>query len=105
MRLVWAGMTTLLVGVLVGRLEPQPPHPTSRATAHAPDFTEHIRALQARAPRGFTAVAQPPFVVIGDESPATVRRRATDTVKWAVDRLKHDFFAKDPDEIIDIWLF
>jgi hypothetical protein len=26
-------------------------------------------------------------------------------VKWAVDRLKQDFFAKDPEEILDIWLF
>jgi hypothetical protein len=50
-------------------------------------------------------VSQPPFVVIGDESPDTVRRHATDTVKWAVDRLKQDFFRRNPEEIINIWLF
>jgi hypothetical protein len=55
--------------------------------------------------RGFTVVIQPPFVVIGDESPATVRSRANGTVKWAVDRLKEAFFRKDPENIIDIWLF
>lgn len=66
-------------------------------------FTEHL--AQLRAPEGFTVVAQPPFVVIGDEPPAQVWLRATNTVKWAVDRLKQDYFPRDPVEIIDIWLF
>jgi hypothetical protein len=61
--------------------------------------------LEKKVPAGFTVVLQPPFVVIGDESPETVRRRATNTVKWAVDRLKQDYFKRDPAEIIDIWLF
>jgi hypothetical protein len=50
-------------------------------------------------------VVQPPFVVIGDEAPGTVHRRATNTVKWTVDKLKQDYFRHDPQEIIDIWLF
>jgi hypothetical protein len=50
-------------------------------------------------------VVQQPFVVVGDESAETVRSRASGTVKWAVDRLKRDYFEKNPDEIIDIWLF
>jgi hypothetical protein len=54
---------------------------------------------------GFSIVIQPPFVVIGDESPNVVQQRAEDTVKWAVDRLKQDFFPDDPKEILDIWLF
>jgi hypothetical protein len=71
------------------------------------DYGGHVRALQARLPadQRFTIVVQPPFVVIGDEPPDTVRRRATDTVKFAVDRLKRDYFKKDPADIIDIWLF
>lgn len=44
-------------------------------------------------------------MVVGDESAKLVRARATNTVKWAVDRLKQDYFARDPAEIIDIWLF
>jgi hypothetical protein len=77
------------------------------AHAAAADYGGHVRALEAKLPadRGFTIVVQPPFVVIGDEPAATVRRRATDTVKFAVDRLKRDYFAKDPADIIDIWLF
>jgi hypothetical protein len=34
-----------------------------------------------------------------------VRQRAARTVKWAVDKLKQDYFKQDPSEIIDIWLF
>jgi len=79
--------------------------PASAAGFTAIDFSEHLAQLEKKVPRGFTTVAQPPFVVIGDESPETVRRRATNTVKWAVDRLKRDYFKRDPQEIIDIWLF
>lgn len=68
-------------------------------------LAEHIAQLEKKIPEGFTMVAQPPFVVIGDESPETVRARATNTVKWAVDKLKQDYFQRDPPEIIDIWLF
>ena len=69
------------------------------------DFTNHIARLQKRVPKGFTIVVQPPFVVTGDEPAAVVRRRAANTVQWAVDRLKQDFFRRDPEEVIDIWLF
>lgn len=46
-----------------------------------------------------------PFVVLVDEAPEVVRQRAGQTVRWAVDRLKQDYFKSDPREIIDIWLF
>jgi len=70
------------------------------------EFTRHVASLREKVPaEGFTIVVEKPFVVIGDESPAMVRRRAEATVRWAVERLKRDFFRKDPDEILDIWLF
>ena len=70
------------------------------------DYAQHIMKLKRKAPqKGFTIVVQPPFVVIGDERPSVVRRRAVRTVKWAVDKLKQDCFKKDPKEILDIWLF
>ncbi|MFO8014743.1 MAG: hypothetical protein R6X20_15725 [Phycisphaerae bacterium] len=69
------------------------------------DYARHLAALEKKVPEGFTIVVQRPFVVIGDELSAMVRRRARGTVKWAVDRLKRDFFEKDPDAILDIWLF
>src|SRR5690242_5606955 len=68
-------------------------------------FTEHLAELAKQVPAGFTVILQPPFVVLGDESPDVVRRRAIQTVKWAVDKLKQDYFQRDPPEIINIWLF
>jgi len=68
-------------------------------------FANHLAQLQPKVPSGFTVVVQPPFVVIGDESPEMVQLRAVNIVKWAVDKLKQDYFTLDPQEIIDIWLF
>lgn len=70
------------------------------------DFAEHLAALRKKLPgKGFTVVVEPPFVVVGDESPEMVKRRAVSTVKWAVDKLKEAYFEKDPPQIIDVWLF
>ncbi|HVQ39646.1 MAG TPA: hypothetical protein VMS31_19055 [Pyrinomonadaceae bacterium] len=91
--------------------------PDTRASASSgftdADFTRHVSALDARikkklpspSPHGFSIVIQKPFVVIGDERQEVVQERAEGTVKWAVDRLKQDFFTKDPVDILDIWLF
>ncbi len=70
------------------------------------DYADHIRWLEKMVPgQGFNIVVQKPFVVIGDEDPAVVKRRALGTVKWAVDKLKALYFKKDPNKIIGIWLF
>lgn len=69
------------------------------------DYAQRVLALKLKSPEGFSIVVQKPFVVIGDEPIAEVRRWASGTVQWAVDRLKQDYFEKDPDAILDIWLF
>jgi hypothetical protein len=70
------------------------------------DFAQHIMRLKEKLDgREFAVVIEKPFVVIGDEDEATVKRRGEQTVRWAVDRLKKDYFASDPDHIIDVWLF
>ena len=74
------------------------------------DFARHVNQVTARIRKtassaDFSIVIEPPFVVIGDEPLKVVKQRAADTVKWAVDRLKQDYFTKDPEEILDIWLF
>jgi hypothetical protein len=69
------------------------------------DYAQHVIGLKQSLPPGFTLMLQKPFVVIGDETPDMVEKRAVGTVKWAVDMMKQDFFTKDPDDIIDIWLF
>ena len=72
----------------------------------AAEYAEHVRELKKKLPSDdFTIVVMPPFVVIGDEEPAEVRRRAKHTVQWAVEKLKAAYFEKDPDDILDIWLF
>jgi hypothetical protein len=89
------------------RLEPnhliRPAIRTDRLTRA--DYAQHIRLLKPRIPQGFTLVFERPFVVLGNESPETVRKRVRNTVDWAVARLKRDFFDQNPREIIDIWLF
>ena len=91
--------------------------PSTARTFTDADFARHVELLKAdvkkkvaatdpRAPAPeFTFVIQRPFVVIGDEPKEAVQGHAEGTVKWAVDRLKQDFFPNDPKEILDIWLF
>jgi hypothetical protein len=70
------------------------------------DYSRHVEQLKKKLPSAdFTIVVQPPFVVIGDEPADVVKEHSERTVKWAVDKLKQDYFSKDPKEILDIWLF
>ena len=69
------------------------------------EFSRHIALLKKKvSPDEFTFVVQAPFVVIGDSTPEVVETQSQ-TVRWAVDKLKQDYFTKDPAEILDIWLF
>jgi len=76
---------------------------------HAADnrspLDDRVRALRAELGAAFTVVAEAPFVVVGDEAAKVVRQRGRDTIRMAVRLLKQDFFARDPDELITIWLF
>ena len=70
------------------------------------DYSQHIRKLKQRLPSDdFHIALQKPFVVVGDQKKKDVKRWATGTVNWAVDRLKKDYFTKDPLFILDVWLF
>jgi hypothetical protein len=70
------------------------------------DFAAHVEQLKKKLPSDdFTIIIQPPFVVIGDEPADDVKEHSERTVKWAVDKLKAQYFSKDPKEILDIWLF
>jgi hypothetical protein len=78
--------------------------PIARGFTNA-DYAQHVRALKKRVPEGFSLFIEPPFVVVGDESPEQVKSRCDGTVRWAVARLKRGYFARDPEEIITVWLF
>jgi len=70
------------------------------------DYAAHMEELKKKAPVDqFTIIIVRPFVVIGDEAPHVVKRRAENTVAWATRKLKQAYFSKDPQEIIDVWLF
>jgi hypothetical protein len=82
------------------------PTPTLATARTAREFESHVELLKRRLPSNqFTIVVEPPFVVVGDGGRAAVESSARGTVKWAVDLLKRDYFAKDPEEILDVWLF
>lgn len=78
----------------------EPPKDTAAA-----DLAQHVYALKEKAPRGATLVQSGAFVVIGDEAPDQVKKRARDTVQWTTDLLKKDFFDADPDGFTDVWVF
>ncbi len=71
----------------------------------AADYAQHVLSLKPKLSRNSTVVIEPPFVVVGDEAPERVRERAESTVRWATKHLKKDFFLKDPDKILTVWLF
>jgi hypothetical protein len=70
------------------------------------ELCRHFMTVREKiASKAFTTLIEDPFVVIGDEDPATVKRRSKNTVRWAVKHLKKLYFDKNPKSIIDIWLF
>jgi Peptidase_C39 like family len=88
------------------RMEPvdikEPPAATGFSNA---DYAQHVIGLKKILPDGFSLFIERPFVVVGNCPPADVKSICRDTVKWAVEHLKREYFQRDPDEIITIWLF
>jgi hypothetical protein len=80
--------------------------PRAAAEPSAEELAERRAALETRlGPQGFTVVVQPPFVVIGDEAPATVKHRANGILKWSIQLLEAEYFKTRPTKLIEIWLF
>lgn len=114
-----AGCTRLATGsdgLAQTRARPSPSNNRTAVTPATPtpppaarterEFDEHVATLRRRLPsREFTIVVERPFVVVGDGGREAVESSARSTVKWAVDLLKRDYFTKDPEEILDVWLF
>lgn len=66
-------------------------------------FDERVAAARKAAPSGFSVEGQPPFILIGNHSPAIMRDIAVRVVEPTVRLLKKDFFARDPD-VTEVWL-
>ncbi|MEM7159044.1 MAG: hypothetical protein AAF799_39770 [Myxococcota bacterium] len=85
-----------------------PPHIDSEDVT--PPTAENLEA-RAEALRerygsyGFSVVVERPFVVLGDQGPRELRRRAEGTIRWAVKRLEQDYFDEAPRDIVEVWLF
>jgi hypothetical protein len=107
---LFTALAVVVCWLLYQRNLPPIPRPELPAAAESrnteTDYSRHVEQLKKKLPSSdFTIVIQPPFVVIGDESANVVKEHSERTVKWAVDKLKQDYFSKDPKEILDIWLF
>ena len=76
------------------------------AQPSAEDLAERRAQLEARLHgQGFTVLVEPPFVVVGDESPGTVKHHATGILRWSIHLLEAEYFKQRPDKLIEIWLF
>jgi hypothetical protein len=78
-----------------------------RVSSHpsAADLAQHVIAAKERAGEGFSVALAPPFVILSDAGQAEADRWARGTVAWARDRLKAAYFERDPDHLLDVWLF
>jgi hypothetical protein len=94
-----ARLVTLVCGVLTASVAPAAAGPSKeQLAARAAELQRKL------AGQGYTIVVEAPFVVIGDESPKKVQSRAS-FVRWVVKLIEKDYFSKQPDKIIDVWLF
>jgi hypothetical protein len=79
-------------------------HPALCDTSDAA-YETHAAQLRTKLKgRGFTVLIERPFIVVGDEDETVVEERSEQVVRWAVMGLKKDYFPKDPNEILEIWL-
>jgi hypothetical protein len=102
---LWAIQGRFQWGVVRLRLDPREIEYGDAADGNtAADYAQHVMRLRRIAPPGFTVAVEPPFVIASDAHPVEVAAYAHGTIRRAVALLKKDFFARDPDEIIDIWL-
>ncbi len=70
------------------------------------EFEQQAQNLRTKLKgRGFTVIVEKPFIVVGDDDSSRVAQWAEGVVRGTVTRLKQDYFAKDPANILEIWLF
>jgi hypothetical protein len=95
MKLLIATTAALVAASTVASAEPS----ADDLSARAADLIKRL------AGKGYTVVVEAPFVVVGDDAPATVRHQAAGFLRWTVGLLEKDFFPKRPDKLIEVWLF
>ena len=77
----------------------------SAGTPTKEDLEKRVEELEKKLDgQGFKVIAEAPFVIVGDESLTKVKSRAN-FVRWIVRLIEADYFGKQPDKLIEIWLF
>jgi hypothetical protein len=72
----------------------------------AGELERERKSQHERAGAGFESTVVSPFVLVASGPlPKTVRDEAVQTVVWARDLLRADFFAREPGAVITIWVF
>lgn len=96
---------TLLAAILFGvSAVSENAKPLDLPTAEA--FDKQAAQLRSKLKgRGFTVLVERPFIVVGDDSEERVGQWAEGVVRGTVQKLKQDYFKKDPANILEIWLF
>ena len=90
-----AAATLLTATTAIASAEPT----ADELTARADELTHKLVG------KGFTVVVEAPFVVVGDDTPQTVRHQASGFLRWTIGLLEKDFFRTRPDKLIEVWLF
>lgn len=90
---------------MVAPPEAAPDVPVARtASAYDAHIAELRKRLAAADHADLDIRVEEPFVVLGDDGPDVLAKRAR-TVRWAVEHLERDFFERRPTRILDIYLF
>ena len=70
------------------------------------DYAQHIRKLKADpVAKDLKYMIEKPFVIVGNQSPRTIRSHAIKTVRWATTLFRKKYFKNAPSKILTIWLF
>lgn len=85
-----------------GALVPAPAAPPGHSAA---DVAQRAMEVNPLLPPGFTMIQERPFLVVSDLPQEELRALAKRPIRWAVQKLREDYFAKDPAAIIVVWLF
>lgn len=83
-------------------IKPSADKPVGFSKAH---YAQRVMALKRELPEGFHLEVEPPFIVVGNDSPNRVRQHAQQIVRWFARQVEELYFVTPPPEIYTIWLF
>jgi hypothetical protein len=92
-------------GLVRIRLLPDKPiEAESSRTLTDADYAQHLMQLRATLPIGLSVEIEKPFVIVSDCQTEEIRDFQTRIVRQVVRLVKQDFFLRDPEKIVDIWM-